>query len=380
MKIAIVTNILTPYRAVFFHKLSNELTSQGDNLRVYVMCKEKADRPWKYDDLKTDYTEVIKGFKFRIHGIYVYFNNPFKQLKAYSPDIVVCAGSYWLPTTLKVLHDKKKLHYRTFMWSESHEKEVKNNSWLRRFLSKVSRKYSLSRFDGFLYASVLAKSFVAKYASPHAFYIPLPNTVNQDEFQKAYARMNNCRKELKIPSEHKVIFTAARLSPEKGIINFLNLFSKVKNNNTVTIIVAGIGPLKNEIDTCAKGLNISLKLLGQKSQDEIIELLALSDIFLLPSLSDPNPLTVIEALWAGKPLLISDGVGNQNEAVISGVNGYVYSYSREDEATEIIETMINNSNDWYLNASNVSHSIAEQVYDINKVVSNLITSLKSITK
>lgn len=382
MKIAIVTNILTPYRAVFFEKLYNHLVAVGDELRVYSMCKEKGDRPWKYDDLKTEYTELIKGFKFRINRVYIYFNDPYYQLKDYSPDVVICAGAYWLPTTIKVLYDKKKLGYKTFMWSESHEKEIKNNSIVRNYLSKLLRRYSLPKFDGFLYASDLAKSMVIKYAKKDAIYISLPNTVNQDEFKKALwlsdKERKACRHSLNIPDGNTVFFIAARLSPEKGILNFLNILNQVDSKDRVTLLIAGSGPLKTEIEYKARNWGLNVCLLGQKSQDDIIKLLGISDFFLLPSLSDPNPLTVIEALWAGRPLLISDGVGNQNEAIRSGKNGFVFSYSNTESIVQVTETLINSSHEWRAGASNISRAIAEEVYDVDKVVDNLVTALKNI--
>ena len=39
-------------------------------------------------------------------------------------------------------------------------------------------------------------------------------------------------------------------------------------------------------------------------------------IFLLASLRDPCPLSVVEALWMSKPLLISNHCGNISEALV----------------------------------------------------------------
>jgi glycosyltransferase involved in cell wall biosynthesis len=56
----------------------------------------------------------------------------------------------------------------------------------------------------------------------------------------------------------------------------------------------------------------------------MLTLYAQADGFCLPSLSDPNPLSVIEALWAGLPLLLSTKVGNHPECLEQGKNGFAF--------------------------------------------------------
>jgi glycosyltransferase involved in cell wall biosynthesis len=54
-----------------------------------------------------------------------------------------------------------------------------------------------------------------------------------------------------------------------------------------------------------------------------VELFAAADVMALPSWKDPNPLTVIEGLWAGLPMIISKYCGNSPEAVEEGRNGWL---------------------------------------------------------
>lgn len=50
----------------------------------------------------------------------------------------------------------------------------------------------------------------------------------------------------------------------------------------------------------------------------MIELYSISDVFVLPSISDANPLTCIEALWTELPLFISENCGNYPEVIEQG--------------------------------------------------------------
>ncbi len=48
----------------------------------------------------------------------------------------------------------------------------------------------------------------------------------------------------------------------------------------------------------------------------------LSDLFIIPSVKDNNPLTLIEALHSKLPILASNKIGNYPEAIQDGINGW----------------------------------------------------------
>src|SRR5262249_15196037 len=70
--------------------------------------------------------------------------------------------------------------------------------------------------------------------------------------------------------------------------------------------------------------SLDVRLEGHLGEDELLRLYAASDTFALPSMRDPNPLAVIEALWAGLPLILSERVGNCFEALKPGANGWLF--------------------------------------------------------
>ena len=62
----------------------------------------------------------------------------------------------------------------------------------------------------------------------------------------------------------------------------------VPSKNKVTIVMPGQGELKEEIEKKAKEYGIDLRLVGFKKQTDMIDLYGATDVFVLPSLSDPN--------------------------------------------------------------------------------------------
>ncbi|MFT4142864.1 MAG: glycosyltransferase, partial [Mobilitalea sp.] len=118
-----------------------------------------------------------------------------------------------------------------------------------------------------------------------------------------------------------------------------------------------------------------LRFLGYQSQQNTVNYYALADCFLLPSLSDPNPLSCLEALWAGLPLMVSEHVGNYPEVVVSGQNGYVFSYEEPLKAVGMLDILITSDQEWKTHASEVSVRIAEETFNPEKAVGNLVKEM-----
>lgn len=381
MHFVIYTNILTPYRKYFYDLLYKTCTAREDQFHVLVMAETEPDRPWKYENLKGDYTILLKNKMICKGGTYIHINsNLMDTLKALKPDVVVCAGSYLCPGVWKIARSKDKQNYKVIYWSESHLNEVKKNGAVKLFVREFLRNRIYKMFDGFWYAGKLSREFDEKYAASDATYHFLPNLVEEARYS-VYADSEeraHLRQKYKIPDDKIGFICPARLIPVKGILEFLDLLKECPSKEKAVIMIAGNGELKNPIEKKAAEDGLDVRLLGQKTQDETIELYMASDIFLLPSLSDPNPLTCIEALWAKKPLLISEHCGNYPETVRPGENGYVFSYSDKVTAIQYIELMINSDACWRKKAGQISGKIAQNIYSSVEVTKRIVEEMEQM--
>ena len=116
--------------------------------------------------------------------------------------------------------------------------------------------------------------------------------------------------------------------------------------------------LKEEIERYASANHIDVRLTGFLNQDQVTDYLALADWFLLPSLSDPNPLSVIEAMWAGLPLACSKYVGNNPETLTDGVNGFLFDTLDKGEMEETLKKIKEADEDWLKKAGEASLEVA----------------------
>jgi glycosyltransferase involved in cell wall biosynthesis len=114
-----------------------------------------------------------------------------------------------------------------------------------------------------------------------------------------------------------VVLTMARLDAAKGLGHLLGAAAQVPE---ALFVVAGEGPLRGVLEARARQLELDgrFRFLGQRW--DVPGLLGAADLFVLPSLSEGLPLTVLEAMAAGTPVVATD-VGGTSEALVHGETG-----------------------------------------------------------
>ncbi len=377
MNLAIYTNILTPYRTYFYNIMYEECKKRGDNFYVILMSDTESNRTWRYDDYKTTYTILLKHKTISYKEMYIHFNSNLKNvLKKLRLDVLICAGGYLCPGIWKALKLKDSLKYKIYFWSESHLNEEKNYDGFKVAMRELLRKKVYKRFDGFWYAGKLSREFIETYYRHGADMFYMPNLIEEEKYKAASyvteQKKIELRNKYEVSDENVVLLCPARLSPVKGIDRLVPILAAVETKRNFTLMIAGDGELKYKIDDLAKKGNVDVRLLGFRSQKDMIELYSLADIFILPSLSDPNPLTCIEALWARLPLFISQHCGNYPEVVVPGENGYVFDYKNQKKMIEQLEKIIDADVKWVNRAKEISGKIAKHRYDSKKVVNQVL--------
>lgn len=383
MTILLLTNILTPYRKFFYDKLYEGFNKEGIDFKVLVMAETEPNRNWTYSELKTNYTILLEHKLISVKNLHLHFNRDLKcQILNLKPDIVILAGGYLLPSVFLTVLLSKKIGFKTYFWSESHLSEKRNYHKIILMARDLIRSHIYNKFDGFWYSGKLSKELILKYINGKKDLCFVPNLVNNNLYVRKPVNNTDEIKKIKeeygIDDENFIFICPARLTHVKGIDTFINLFSKCTNRKKATILIPGDGELKEDLINMIEDKDVNVRLIGYKNQEEMSRLYMMSDFFLMPSLSDANPLTCVEALWSSLPLLVSKHVGNYPEVIRIGENGYVFDYGNEIESIQLIDKIIDSSKSWRKNAGELSFKIAMEIYEPNNVVNNLITKFKGI--
>lgn len=114
-----------------------------------------------------------------------------------------------------------------------------------------------------------------------------------------------------------VVLTPARLHEQKGHAYLLAAAAQIPD---ATFVLAGDGPLRAPLEAQARELGISERCLFLGHRTDVQDLLAAADLLVLPSLWEGLPVSVLEGMAAGLPI-VATAIGGTDEAVTNESNG-----------------------------------------------------------
>jgi glycosyltransferase involved in cell wall biosynthesis len=157
------------------------------------------------------------------------------------------------------------------------------------------------------------------------------NGIDLKRFSLRHAERNELRRELGLGPGTLAVIQVARLDYLKDHVTAIRTVGRVvRQIPDVRLLLVGEGPERPAIEAQVEqvGLTEQVRFLGLRKDVE--RLLQAADLFLLTSISEGIPLTVIEAMAAGLPV-VSTRVGGVPEVVEDGMTGLL-APSRDDEA------------------------------------------------
>lgn len=168
----------------------------------------------------------------------------------------------------------------------------------------------------------------------------------------------------------------ARLSPEKNHDILIQIFKQVKITiQDAKLILIGTGPQKKQLINIASSLEVLDKIQFIDHFEHIENVIELIDIFTLISDVEGMPLSIIEALYFGKPI-IATPVGSLPNMIIDGHNGYIMDKDQiQGIADHIIDLMENFSQ--YKDMSQNSRLLYERKFKPDSLFNELLLHYKN---
>ena len=138
----------------------------------------------------------------------------------------------------------------------------------------------------------------------------IPNGIDVSRFADA-VDSSRVREELGIGPEKRIIGTIGRLTEQKGTEYLIRAFAGLARDiPDLALVVVGDGELRPGLERLASELGAGSSVVFAGIREEIPEFVNLFDLFVLPSLWEGQPLTLLEAMAAGKPVIAADVGGN----------------------------------------------------------------------
>jgi glycosyltransferase involved in cell wall biosynthesis len=128
---------------------------------------------------------------------------------------------------------------------------------------------------------------------------------------------------LGLPIGVPIVGFCGRLSPEKNIPLLLEAFARLRTSHEAAhLVIAGDGPDRMALESrvSALGLGASVRFTGFVS--DVPLLMAALDVFTLASVTEGTSVTLLEAMAAGRPAVVTR-VGGNPEIVVDGRTGHL---------------------------------------------------------
>lgn len=168
------------------------------------------------------------------------------------------------------------------------------------------------------------------------------NGIPLAQFAADPERRRQARSALGLDNQTFAIVQVARLNPLKDHVTAVAMMSRlVQRHPNARLLLVGEGEQRGVIETAIAeaGLQSSIRLYGNRS--DVATFLQAADAFLLTSVSEGIPLTLIEAMAAGVPC-VATRVGGIPEVIVDGQSGLLAAAQSPDQLTDCLQRLISN--------------------------------------
>ena len=180
-----------------------------------------------------------------------------------------------------------------------------------------------------------------------------------------------------------IVGTVGRLTPVKDQRLLLQALSWLGANEPaiaerLRLVVVGDGPLMGELVALAASLGLSGQVWFAGDRDDVPQLLASMDVFVLPSLAEGISNTILEAMASGLPVLATASGGNV-ELVEHDVNGGLFPVGDEHALGQLLTGMVEDGERRKL-LGDKARSRATQQFDWDRTVASYMAVYEELLR
>jgi glycosyltransferase involved in cell wall biosynthesis len=163
-----------------------------------------------------------------------------------------------------------------------------------------------------------------------------------------------------ISETSKIVTTICPFKPQKNIKDFIKAAHIVSESfKNVVFLIVGDGEQREELKDLITSFNLNNRVIMLGWRTDIAEILKVSDIFVLTSLWEGLPCTILEAMCCSKPV-IANAVDGVNEIISDNKTGFLIEPHNYNKTAEKIMYLLNNEKCLKEMGQNALNSIGEE--------------------
>lgn len=172
----------------------------------------------------------------------------------------------------------------------------------------------------------------------------IPNSIPLDDFRNVPRQAaEEVAEEFGLDPNAPIIGSVGRLDEEKGTTYLLDAVPAIQEEiPEVKVLVVGEGTLRTELEEKAERLGIAEDVVFTGERRDVARLYKLMDVKVIPSINEGMPLTLLEAMTAGTPV-VATKAGGIVELIEDGENGRLVPPQKPEEIAQAVVTLLQNS-------------------------------------
>lgn len=275
--------------------------------------------------LKNSYDDQNKIYKFvtKIPRTLIRIKRMRKNIDVQNPDIII---SFLPESSFLTLYNKNKNKKKVIVTVRNDPKVEYSSKLYNFFMRKLYPKA-----DGFVFQTKLAQEYFKDII--HCESKVIPNPIDPSYIRKSYEG-----------ERKKEIVAVGRFTEQKNFPLLIETFSTLsKEFSEYRLIIYGEGNLRNKLEEIVKSFRLEEKVsfpgVVNNLKDKIYE----SALFVLPSLYEGMPNSLMEAMALGIPVIATDcPCGGPRMLIKNNVNGKLVTVNNKIELKNAIEEILGN--------------------------------------
>jgi glycosyltransferase involved in cell wall biosynthesis len=248
------------------------------------------------------------SYRYILQRIY-YINKVSKNLSKINYDSLVLENHATLFSVLRK-HGNFQRYFGKYYFHMHNE--VKNSFRNDKYIQNVTKVLGVSEYIN----STLRKKFPSMTSRQ---FTVVRNAVDSKRFafDLSLNDKNKIRDNLKLPRNSFVFLYTGRLNKEKGILEAIKAFKKANIENAIFLVVGSAffdtdikSNFEIKLKTLIETMDHRVRFTGYIPNEKLGSIYAVADVCVIPSIwEDPAPLTVLEAITAGKAIITTNSGG-----------------------------------------------------------------------
>ncbi|WP_434522782.1 glycosyltransferase [Halorubrum sp. AS12] len=203
------------------------------------------------------------------------------------------------------------------------------------------------------------------------------NGIDIEELNKLIKSSSMKKVKEKLDFEDKFVFlNIGRYVKQKSQIDIIKAMETVvKSEPKAHLILVGGGPLENKLRSCVKECNLSSNVSILGFVESINPYLRLADTYVSYSRNEGLPISLLEAMSGGLPIIASDVPGN-NDVVKDGKTGYLIPRTNVSILSERMIDIIQSDEAYTMGQRGLE--MAKKRFNAERMVSEYVSEYKML--